>query len=68
MRNRNAKPNSHPIPKRCPKCGGATIPDCSRYGERFLHGWKYLLCGVNSDSDGYYDGLKRTSITMGGRT
>jgi len=51
MKNRN-KRQQRLIPESCPKCKSVSIvPDCSRYGENFVHGWHCVKCGYNSDNE-----------------
>lgn len=63
MQNRR-HPQQHKIPRRCPICGGMILPDCSRYGERFKHGWHCIFCGLTDDSADYHVSSKRKSVVV----
>jgi ribosomal protein S27AE len=64
MKNRNKKKNMHPIPRHCPKCGGNVLPDTSKYGARFHHGWFCMKCGMTDDDQGYYDAIKKRTVYL----
>jgi len=63
MLNRKAKPTLK-IPNHCPKCGALLLPDYSWEFGHMANGWKCLMCGLTSESGGFYSATEKNTVKV----